>query len=401
MTCTDFPHPAPTPARPDDSILFAALELSRKSWLVATSAPGEEKVSKRTVSAGDGRALLELLAGLREKAERRIGKPVKVVVIQEAGPDGFWLHRLLEANGIKSHVVDPALIAVDRRKRRRKTDSIDADALLRTLMAWVRGERRVCSMVRPPSPDEELGVEGPQARRRLSREREALVKERIQHSSRIKGLLAAQGIADFEPLRPDHRARLDRLTTGDGRPLPPRLTAEIRRQLARLEAVVTDLKAVEAERDALLAGDKPATPAAPAEAAPPEAAVLLRLKGIGPEFASVLCLELLFRSFSNRREVASYGGLTPSPFKSGGIDREQGISKSGNPRLRKMMIQLAWMWIRYQPGSAISRWFAGFVGTRRGRIRRIAIVAVARKLLIALWRFATQGIVPEGAALKS
>ena len=397
MTCTDFPHPAPTTARPDDSILFAALELSRKSWLVATSAPGEEKVSKRTVSAGDGRALLDLLAGLREKAERRIGKPVKVVVIQEAGLDGFWLHRLLEANGIESHVVDPASIAVDRRKRRRKTDAIDADALLRTLMAWARGERRVCSMVRPPSPEDE-------DRRRLSREREALVKERIQHSNRIKGLLAAQGITDFEPLRPDHRARLDRLTTGDGRALPPRLTAEIRRQLARLEAVVTDLKAVEAERDALLAGDKPATPAAPAEAvgtALPEAAVLLRLKGIGPEFASVLCLELLFRSFSNRREVAAYGGLTPSPFKSGGIDREQGISKSGNPRLRKMMIQLAWMWIRYQPGSAISRWFAGFVGTRRGRIRRIAIVAVARKLLIALWRFATQGIVPEGAALKS
>ena len=147
MTCTDFPHPAPTTARPDDSILFAALELSKtrraasaKSWLVATSAPGEEKVSKRTVSAGDGRALLDLLAGLREKAERRIGKPVKVVVIQEAGLDGFWLHRLLEANGIESHVVDPASIAVDRRKRRRKTDAIDADALLRTLMAWVRGD---------------------------------------------------------------------------------------------------------------------------------------------------------------------------------------------------------------------------------------------------------------------
>ena len=397
MTCTDFPHPAPTTARPDDSILFAALELSRKSWLVATSAPGEEKVSKRMVSAGDGRALLDLLAGLREKAERRIGKPVKVVVIQEAGLDGFWLHRLLEANGIESHVVDPASIAVDRRKRRRKTDAIDADGLLRTLMAWARGERRVCSMVRPPSPEEE-------DRRRLSREREALVKERIRHSNRIKGLLAAQGIADFEPLRPDHRARLDRLTTGDGRALPPRLPAEIRRQLGRLEAVVTDLKAVEAERDALLAGDKPATPAAPAEAvemAPPEAAVLLRLKGIGPEFASVLWLELLFRSFSNRRQVAAYGGLTPSPFKSGGIDREQGIAKSGNPRLRKMMIQLAWLWIRYQPGSAISHWFAAFVGTRRGRIRRIAIVAVARKLLIALWRFATQGVVPEGAALKS
>ena len=160
MTCTDFPHPAPTTARPDDSILFAALELSRKSWLVATSAPGEEKVSKRTVSAGDGRARCSTCSpGF---GRRRIGKPVKVVVIQEAGLDGFWLHRLLEANGIESHVVDPASIAVDRRKRRRKTDAIDVDALLRTLMAWARGERRVCSMVRPPSPDEELGAEGPQ-----------------------------------------------------------------------------------------------------------------------------------------------------------------------------------------------------------------------------------------------
>jgi transposase len=397
MTCTDLPLPAPTAARSDDSTLFAALELSRKSWLVATNAPGEEKISKRTIAAGDGRLLLDLLAGLRQKAERRIGKPVRVVVIQEAGLDGFWLHRLLEANGLESHVVDPASIAVDRRKRRRKTDALDADALLRTVMAWARGERRVCSMVRPPSPEEE-------DRRRLSREREALVKERIQHTNRIKGLLAAQGIANFEPLRSDHRAGLDGLTTGDGRPLPPRLTAEIRRQLARLEAVIADLKAVEAQRDALLAGNEPSTSAAPTEAAgtaPAEATVLSKLKGIGPEFASVLCLELLFRSFSNRREVASYAGLTPSPFKSGGIDREQGISKSGNPRLRKMMLQLAWMWIRYQPGSAISRWFAEFAGTKRGRIRRIGIVAVARKLLVALWRFATQGVVPEGAALKS
>ena len=391
MTCTDHPLPAPTAARSDDSTLFAALELSRKSWLVATNAPGEEKVSKRTIAAGDGRALLDLLAGLREKAERRIGKPVKVVVIQEAGLDGFWLHRLLEANGIESHVVDPASIAVDRRKRRRKT-TLDVDALLRTLMAWARGERRVCSMVRPPSPEDE-------DHRRLSREREALVKERIQHTNRIKGLLAAQGITDFEPLRPGHRARLDGLTTGDGRALPPRLKEEIRRQLARLDAVISDLKTVEAGRDALLADDTVAV--STGDGTPPAAAALSRLKGLGPEFVSILCLELLFRSFNNRREVAAYAGLTPSPFKSGGIDREQGISKSGNPRLRKMMIQLAWMWIRYQPGSAISRWFAGFAGTKRGRIRRIGIVAVARKLLVALWRFATQGVVPEGAALKS
>jgi transposase len=374
MICTDLPHPAPTAARPDDTTLFAALELSRKSWLVAINAPGEEKVSKYTVAAGNGRALLDLLAGLREKVERRVGRPVTVVVIQEAGLDGFWIHRLLEAAGIDSHVVDAASVAVDRRRRRRKTDSLDADALLRTLMAWMRGERRVCSMVRPPSPEEE-------DRRRLSREREALVKERIQHTNRIRSLLAAQGITDFEPLRPDHRARLDGLTTGDGRPLPPRLTAEIRRQLARLETVIADLGAVEAERDALYGATEAAAPAA-AGPVPPQAVMLVGLKGIGPEFASVLCLELLFRSFANRREVASYAGLTPSPFKSGGIDREQGVSKSGNPRLRRTMIQVAWLWVRHQPGSAISRWFTAFAGTKGGRIRRIGIVAAARKLLM-------------------
>src|SRR5689334_13206680 len=178
MTCADLPHPTPTAARPDDSTLFVALELSGKSWLVATSAPGEAKVSKRTVAAGDGPGLLALLTGLREKAERRIGTPVRVAVIQEAGLDGFWLHRFLEAHDIESHVVDAASIAVDRRKRRRKTDAIDVEGLLRALMAWARGERRVCSMVRPPSPEAE-------DRRRLSRERETLLKERIQHTNRI------------------------------------------------------------------------------------------------------------------------------------------------------------------------------------------------------------------------
>ncbi len=212
--------------------MFAALELSRKSWLVATSSPGEERISKRAVTAGDGSGLLTLLGKLRETAERRLGRAVRVVVIQEAGLDGFWLHRFLEANGIESHVVDPASIAVDRRKRRRKTDAIDAEGLLRALMAWTRGERRVCSMVRPPSPEDE-------DRRRLCREREALVTERIRHTNRIKGLLAGQGILDFDPLRPKHRERLEELKTGDGRPLPTRLLAEIRRQLGRLDAVVS------------------------------------------------------------------------------------------------------------------------------------------------------------------
>ena len=417
--------------------MFAALELSRKSWLVATSSPGEERISKRVVTAGDGPGLLALLGKLRETAERRLGRAVRVVVIQEAGLDGFWVHRLLVDNAIESHVVDAASLAVDRRKRRRKTDVIDAEGLLRALMAWTRGERRVCSMV--PSPEEE-------DRRRLCREREALVTERIRHTNRIKGLLAGQGVLDFDPLRPKHRERLDELKTGDGRPLPPCLLAEIRRQLGRLDAVVRDLATVEAERNGLVglrAMDRPAQSpeegvepggvaeavtapvahgtdpavapeevassaaweAAPANAAsrtaPAEpAALLMRLKGIGPEFAAVLWLEALFRSFGNRRQIAAYAGLAPVPWQSGGIDRDQGIAQAGNPRLRKTMIQVAWLWIRHQPGSAISQWFARRVGTARGRVRRIAIVAVARKLLVALWRYVTQGVIPEGAVLK-
>src|SRR3954462_13589053 len=204
MSCTDLGHPVPT-TRSEDNIVFAALELSRKSWLVATSSPGEERISKRVVTAGDGPGLLTLLGKLREAAERRLGRAGEGVVIQEAGLDGFWVHRLLVDNGIESHVVDAASLAVDRRKPRRKTDAIDAEGLLRALMAWARGERRVCSMVRPPSPEEE-------DRRRLCREREALVTERIRHTNRI--MLAGQGILDFDPLRPKHRERLDEVKTG-------------------------------------------------------------------------------------------------------------------------------------------------------------------------------------------
>ena len=440
MSCTDLGHPVPTTTRSENNIVFAALELSRKSWLVATSSPGEERISKRVVTAGDGPGLLTLLGKLRETAERRLGRAVRVVVIQEAGLDGFWVHRLLVDNAIESHVVDAASLAVDRRKRRRKTDAIDAEGLLRALMAWARGERRVCSMVRPPSPEDE-------DRRRLCREREALVTERIRHTNRIKGLLAGQGILDFDPLRPKHRERLDEMKTGDGRLLPPCLLAEIRRQLGRLDAVVRDLATVEAERNGLVglcSMDRPAqsptqraepggvpeavtapvaqeidpavapeeaascaaSEAAPAnaasETAPAEpAALLMKLKGIGPEFAAVLWFEALFRSFGNRRQIAAYAGLAPVPWQSGGIDRDQGIAKAGNPRLRKTMIQVAWLWIRHQPGSAISQWFARRVGTARGRVRRIAIVAVARKLLVALWRYVTQGVIPEGAVLKA
>jgi transposase len=384
--------PSATPieatTRPDAGRLFAALELGKSRWLVTVDAPGSDKLSRHAVAGGDGAALLDLLARLRTTAERRTGRPVEVLVIQEAGLDGFWLHRLLERNGISSHVVDPASIAVNRRHRRAKTDTIDGEMLLRTLMAWARGERRVCSMVRPPSPEEE-------DRRRLTRERATLLKERIQHTNRIKGLLYGQGIIDYDPLRKDRLARLDALETGDGRPLPERLKAEIRRELERVELVASQIAAVERERDALIE--------APSEAAGPgtPAAALARLKGIGGELGALLWLEALFRRFDNRRQIAAYAGLAPSPWQSGGTEREQGISKSGNRRLRHAMVELAWFWLRHQPDSALSAWFRERVGPGRGRVRRIAIVALARKLLVALWRYTTRGVVPQGAAFEA
>jgi transposase len=388
-----------------DTALFVALELSRSTWLIGSSTPGSDRISKHQVPAADTTALLALLKRLKARAERSCGTTVRVISIHEAGLDGFWVHRFLEANGIESHVVDAASIAVNRRSRRAKTDRIDVEKLLDTLIEWARGGRRACSMVRPPSPAEE-------DERRLTREREALVIERTRHVNRIKGLLATQGVFGFEPMRKSHRRQLEHLHAWDGQTLPPRLKAELARELNRLELVISQVAAVEGERDrALKAQQHPApsisAPEATASAsAQPTATehagrLLLRLRSIGPEFASVLSSEAFYRNFGNRREVAGYAGLVPSPWKSGGIDVEQGISKAGNARLRKTMIQLAWLWLRHQPGSALSRWFHQRVGDRRGKIRRITIVAVARKLLVALWRYVTLGLVPEGAELKA
>jgi transposase len=305
---------------------------------------------------------------------------------------------LLQANGVESHVVDAASIAVHRRHRRVKTDRIDVEKLLRTLMAWARGERQVCSMVRPPSPEEEDA-------RRLTRERGTLVTERVRHVNRIKGLLATQGVFAFIPLRRDRRKRLEQLRRWDGQPLPPRLKAQLLRELDRLELIISQIATLEAERDRIVQANPAQTEVTTrqptAEPAVSPGPLLLRLRSIGPEFASVLALEAFYRKFGNRREIAAYSGLTPSPWKSGGIDVEQGISKAGNSRLRRTMIQLAWLWLRHQPGSELSCWFRHRVGDQRGKIRRIAIVALARKLLVALWRYVTQGVVPSGAEMKA
>jgi transposase len=370
MRRTDHRSARPRPAaHAHDTSLFLALELSRSTWLMGSSAPGSDRISKYQVPAGDTTAFLALVKRLKARAERYCGTPVRVCSIHEAGLDGFWVHRFLEANGIESHVVDAASIAVNRRSRRAKTDRIDVEKLLDTLIEWARGGRRVCSMVRPPSPAEE-------DERRLTREREALVIERTRHVNRIKGLLATQGVFGFEPMRKSHRKQLEQLRGWDGQSLPPRLKAELTRELNRLELVIAQVAAVEDERDdALKAKRHPATSISASEAVvgAPSAMtdhagpLLLRLRSIGPEFASVLSSEAFYRNFGNRREVAGYAGLVPSPWKSGGINVEQGISKAGNARLRKTMIQLAWLWLRHQPGSTLSRWFHERVGDRRGK----------------------------------
>jgi len=317
-----------------------------------------------------------------------MGQSFPIIVIQEAGLDGFWIHRVLQSEGIESYVVDAASIATSRRRRRAKTDRIDGEALVRALLAYKRGEPRVCAMVRAPTPEDE-------DRRRLCRERKTLTVERVQHVNRIKGLLFSQGVSGYEPLRRNRRQRLGELKTGDGRPLPPHLKSQIGRELDRLELLLGQIKAVEAERDALL------TPATETEGMPGPQAMLIDLRGIGAEFAAVVWSEGLCRSFANRRQVAAYGGLAPTPWQSGSVAREQGVSKAGNPRLRTTMIQLAWLWLRHQPNSALAQWFKERVKRNGGRLRKTTIVALARKLLVALWKYVTAGVVVEGAVMKA
>ncbi|RWK66567.1 IS110 family transposase [Mesorhizobium sp.] len=376
---------APTAIRTDLGAIFVSLELSRSKWLITSLSPGGgEKMSKHSVVAGDIAGLLARFAELKKKAEARTGQCFPIIVIQEAGLDGFWIHRVLEAEGIESHVVDPASIATSRRRRRAKTDKIDGEALVRALLAYKRGEPRACAMLRVPTPEEE-------DRRRITRERKALTNERVRHVSRVKGLLFAQGVSGYEPLRRDRRKRLEALKTGDGRPLPAHLQAQVGRELDRLELLLEQIKTVEAARDAMLA-------AVPIVSPP---AMLLNLKGIGPEFAAVLWSEGLSRHFNNRRQVAAYAGLAPTPWQSGSVDHDQGVSKAGNPRLRTTLIQTAWLWRRHQPRSALTLWFENRVKHNGGRLKKATIVALARKLLVALWKYVSAGVVIEGAVMKT
>jgi transposase len=380
----------PSAAAHDGAVrCFLAIELSKKSWVVAVNTPLSDKISLYKLKPCNWEELLELIERIRKRVAQELKKPVEIISCYEAGYDGFWLHRLLEAQGVRNHVIDAASLQVDRRARRAKTDGIDVEKLLRSLMAYLRGEPKVWSVVRVPTVIEEDD-------RRLHRERSRLINERIQHVNRIKGLLAIHGIYDYEPMRPESIQRLERLHTAAGHSLPPHLKAEILRELQRLELVLRMIETIEAERDAIaLAKSKSRHTSAK------KIQHLVKLKSIGPEFATVLVGEVFYRTFDNRKQIGSYVGLTPSPFQSGSTSRDQGISRAGNAKARTTMIELAWLWLRHQPGSSLSVWFRERVGERKGRIKRIAIVAMARKLLIALWRYLETGLVPEGAALKS
>jgi transposase len=375
-----------TALRVDLSAIFVSLELSRSKWLVTSLSPGAgERMSKFVVTGGDVPGLLACLTELQRKAKARTGSSFRIVSIQEAGLDGFWIHRILEREGIESYVVDPASIATSRRRRRAKTDKIDGEALVRALLAYKRGEPRVCAMLRVPTPEEE-------DRRRLVRERKALTNERVRHVNRVKGLLFGQGVSGYQPLNRDRRKRLEELVTGDGRPLPSALKAQISRELDRIELLIEQIKAVEKARDDMMVAAQTSSPAP---------ALLLNLKGIGPQFAAVIWSEGLSRHFDNRRQVAAYAGLAPTPWQSGKVDRDQGVSKSGNPRLRTTLIQLAWLWLRHQPDSALTAWFKERVTQNGGRQKNATIVALARKLLVAMWKYVTAGVIIEGAVLTA
>jgi transposase len=376
-----------TPIDRNNGTIFVAVELSRRTWLVTMHAPDRDRISRYKVAGGDHADLLALIAKVRGRVLRALGYEPPVVSCYEAGYDGFWLHRLLLAAGITNHVFDPASIAVEQRARRAKTDRIDGEKLVSTLMAYCRGEPRVVRIVRAPSGEQEDA-------RRDSREEDRLSQEQVAHINRIKSLLRLLGMAVGSPHRRDWLSWLAQQRDWQGQGVPPRLLAEIEREHARLMLVGQQLAALR-KRPA------PATSTAAAAEMARRRDLLLRLKSLGPAFSGKLTNEVFYKDFRNRREVGGYFGLGGSPWQSGETDREQGISKAGNRRARHAAVELAWLWLMHQPDSALSRWFRERTVNASKRIRRIAIVALARKLMVALWRYLTTGLIPQGALLKA
>jgi len=358
--------------------VYAAIELSKKTWVLGIAPPDRDRPSIYRVCGGN---IAELVSRLRVASRNNR----RIVVCYEAGYDGFWLARALAKIGIECRVLDPASIQVNRRARRVKTDRIDVLALLRALIATDRGERHVCAIVRVPSVEEEDA-------RRSHRERQRLVRERTGHINRIKGLLFAQGIRGIKPKLRRTRIDFAALETAEGHPLPDRLRRELDREYARLALIETQLREVEKERDMADAQDP---------VVERKRQMLVALQGVGGTSAAILAREVFARPFSSRRQLGSYLGLTPSAYDSGSMTRCQGISKAGNSWARRILIEVAWLWQKHQPASPLSHWYIQKTTGQSSRIRRIMLIALARKLAISLWRYVETGLVPEGVAIRA
>ena len=370
--------------RKGNQVLFLALELGRREWKLGFGTAVGKRPRERTVLAGDVGALEDEIA----RAKRRFGlrESAEVVSCYEAGRDGFWIHRFLESIGVRNHVVDSSSIEVNRRRRRRKTDRLDMESLLRLLMRFRGGERRVWSVVRVPSPEAEDA-------RQLHRELKTLGHDRTRVTNRIRALLATQGVLDVE-LEPGFEAGLDTLVLWDGLALPEQTRNRLKREWVKVQSLTRQMREVEAERRVLLRTST--------DPAIEKVRQLQELCGIGINSAWLYVMEFFgWREFRNRREVGALAGLTPTPHQSGDLDQERGIDKAGNRHVRAMAIEIAWCWLRFQPDSALSRWYEERFAHGSSRLRRIGIVAVARKLLIELWRYLETGVLPEGAVTRA
>ncbi len=364
--------------------LIAVIELSKESWLVAGIIPGVERQPLKKLLADEDQ-LLKLLERWRTEAEKAGHKINRIAVAFETGRDGFWLARWLRARGIEAYVIHAASVAVSREHRRAKTDRLDTAGLKRAFLGWLRGEREHCKMAAIPTLTEEDA-------KRPHREREMLVGEQTTIINRLKATLARLGIRNFNPKLKKAPERLEHVRTPEGEPIPPNTLAELMRDLERKRLVHEQILNIEKARLEQLKR---------APKAGPNLMVLLlvRVIGIGIETADMLVKEILSRNLRDRRAVARYAGLTGSPDESGSRRREKGLARSGNARVRRGMIQLAWRFLEFQKGSALAKWFEARTENARG-LRKKMIVALARKLLIALWHFVRDGVIPDGVVLR-
>jgi transposase len=369
-----------------DSTLIAVIDMGLSSWLVAGLVPGLTRQPKKRLDPPDPKALLTLLERWRDEAVKAGQVIERITVAYEAGRDGFWLARWLRSRGIEAYVIHPNSIPVPREHRRRKTDRIDSELLQRSFLGWLRGEPKHCMMVQIPSIEEE-------DLKRPNREHKRLSKERTALRNRLKACMVRFGIRDFDPTLKKSAQQLGKLITPEGVSLPANTLAELEHDLARLRLVEEQLTAIETERKTRLATtvrDKHTT----------MMRQMNRVVGLGLEVADVLASEVFCRALPDRWAVARYAGLTGSPDESGKRRREQGLARAGNIRVRGGMLQFAWLFLVHQKDSPLAQWYQHRAQSGRKDIRKVMIIALARKLLIALWRFATQGVIPEGIKLR-